>query len=51
MPLVSVRRGVVALLLAFAVVGGTSGCTETQESDDDAPSQQAPGQPEQDDDD
>lgn len=42
----SVRRGVAAALLALAVVGGASGCTDTEEPDDDAPSQQAPGQPE-----
>lgn len=47
----SVRRGLAGVLLAFVVVGGTSGCMETQESDDDVPSQQAPGQPEQEEDD
>jgi hypothetical protein len=56
MPRMSVRRGLAAVLLAFVVVGGASGCMETQESDDDAPeqqapSQQAPGQPEQEDED
>ena len=51
MSLMSVRRGLAAVLFAFAVVGGVSGCTETEEPDDDVPSQQVPGQPEQEDDD
>ena len=42
-----VRRGLAAVLLALAVVGGATACTDTEETDDDAPSQQVPEQPEQ----
>ena len=38
----SFRRPVSAVLLALALAGATGACTDSEESDDDAPSQQVP---------
>ena len=40
----SVRRVLTTLALALAVVGTAGACTDSGESDDDAPSQQVPAQ-------